>query len=133
VVQLGRRRTAVPAAVLREQRRRDAPIGEEARRLARYFKVSALVALRRVHDIGGLTRDEFWEAYRDELDRLRALDQGDGGNFYLTQAARVSRRFARALVVSTLEGRTLYTDTFRLLGFSKLATFRELGQSLGAA
>jgi hypothetical protein len=123
----------VPGAVLSEEFRRDEPIGEEARRLARYFKVSALVALRRVHDIGGLTRDEFWTAYRDELDRLGAVDKASGGDFYLTQAARVSKRFARALVVSTLEGRTLYTDAFRLLGFSKLATFRELGQSLGMA
>ena len=38
------------------------------------------------------------------------LEKGSGGDFYLTQAARVSKRFARALVVSALEGRTLYAD-----------------------
>jgi Zn-dependent peptidase ImmA (M78 family) len=121
----------VPGAALRQEHRRNEPIGEEARRLARIFKVSALVALRRIHDIGAMSRDEFWTAYGDELERLGAVDKSTGGDFYLTQAARVSKRFARALVVSTLEGRTLYTDAFRLLGFSKLATFRELGQSLG--
>ena len=61
------------------------------------------------------------------------LEKGSGGDFYLTQAARVSKRFARALVVGTLEGRTLYADAFRLLGFSKMATFHELGHSLGVA
>jgi Zn-dependent peptidase ImmA (M78 family) len=123
----------VPAAVLRGQLRHGEPIAEAARRLARHFKVSMLVMLRRIHDIGALTRDDFWVAYREELERIWTVDKRSGGDFYLTQAARVSKRFARALVVSTLEGRTLYTDAFRLLGFSKLATFRELGQSLGVA
>ncbi len=123
----------VPVAVLREQLAVDVAIEELVQRLARYFKVSTLVILRRVHDIGGLSRDEFWAAYRDELDRLGEMDKGSDGNFYLTQAARVSKRFARALVVSTLEGRTLYTDAFRLLGFSKVSTFRELGHNLGVA
>jgi Zn-dependent peptidase ImmA (M78 family) len=123
----------VPAEALRREFRNGAPIGEETQRLARVFKVSTLVALRRIHDIGGLTRDQFWTAYRDELDRMANVEKSSGGDFYLTQAARVSKRFARALVVSTLEGRTLYTDAFRLLGFSKLATFHELGHSLGVA
>ena len=43
----------------------------------------------------------------------------------------ISKRFARALVVSTLEGRTAFTESFRLLGLKKMATFHELGHSLG--
>jgi hypothetical protein len=45
-----------------------------------------------------------------------------GGNYYLTQEARASRRFVQALVVSTLEGQTLYRDAFQLLGIKKEKT-----------
>jgi hypothetical protein len=90
-----------------------------------------LVILRRIHDAGYMTKNDFWAAYKKELDRLLAIIGGSGGNFYLTQAARVSKRFARALIISTLEGQTLHRDAFQLLGFSKFATFRELGNRLG--
>jgi hypothetical protein len=51
--------------------------------------------------------------------------------FYRTQGTRLGRRFARALGISTLEGETLQQDAFRLLGFSKLTTLRQLGNRLG--
>jgi Zn-dependent peptidase ImmA (M78 family) len=121
----------VPRATIGAEYNRETDLGDEVNRLARYFKVSTLVILRRIFDIGGLTREELWQAYEQELTKLHAIPKSSGGNFYLTQAARVSQRFARALVVSTLEGQTLHRDAFRMLGFSKLDTFHELGRSLG--
>jgi Zn-dependent peptidase ImmA (M78 family)/transcriptional regulator with XRE-family HTH domain len=121
----------VPLDLMKQEYRAAAGLLDETSRLARRFKVSTLVILRRIHDVGGLTPQEFWAAYHAEVARLLAIPRASGGNFYLTQAARVSKRFAAALVTSTLEGRTLYNDAFRMLGFSKQATFRELGRSLG--
>ncbi|MCK6480729.1 MAG: XRE family transcriptional regulator [Planctomycetes bacterium] len=123
----------VPLAMFRAEYRRDADLPVEVARLARRFKVSSLVILRRIHDAGGLGRERFWKEYEKELERLLAIPKGSGGDFYLTQAARVSKRFARAIVVSTLEGNTLYRDAFRMLGFSRLETFRALGRSLEVA
>ena len=123
----------VPMAELQQLHDASAPITDEVQKLARAFKVSSLVMLRRLHEAGLLTREATRHAYNDELDRLGQIPKSSGGSFYLTQAARVSKRFARALVVSTLEGQTLHRDAFRLLGFSKLETFKELGRSLGVA
>lgn len=108
----------VPAASLRECYRPDAELRAELDRLVRVFKVSTLVMLRRIYDIGGLSRDELKAAYDQELSRLRTIPRGTGGDFYLTQSARVGKRFARALIASTLEGQTLHRDAFRLLGIS---------------
>jgi len=121
----------VPLSVIRKESRQSDELDVEVSRLARLFKVSTLVILRRIHDAGDISREVLWDAFFAELERLRAIPKGSGGNFYWTQAARVSKRFARALVISTLEGQTLHRDAFRLLGFSKLATFHELGHSLG--
>jgi Zn-dependent peptidase ImmA (M78 family) len=121
----------VPLEVLRAEYDQRTDLRHETDRLARRFKVSALVILRRIHDAGGLTREQLWEAYESELQRLQTIPKGSGRDFYLTLGARVSKRFARALVVSTLEGRSSFTEAFRLLGFKKMATFRDLGRSLG--
>jgi Zn-dependent peptidase ImmA (M78 family) len=123
----------VPLEALQAEYRQRVDWQEECGRLARFFKVSTLVVLRRLHDAGVMSREDLWQAYDEEVARLRSIPRASGGDFYLAQAARVSKRFARALVVSTLEGQTLHRDAFRLLGFSKLETFRELGHSLGVA
>lgn len=122
----------VPLDLIKHDFEKDADLQDELNRLTRRFKVSTLVILRRLYDAGGITLDEFQQIYRQELARLISIvAKGGGGNFYLTQAARVSKRFARALIANTLEGQTLHRDAFRMLGFSKLATFHELGHSLG--
>ena len=109
----------------------EADLRGELDRLARRFKVSTLVVLRRMHDAGSLTGDAYWRAYNAEVERIQELPGGSGGDFYLTLGARVSKRFARAVVSSTLEGRSSFTEAFRLLGFKKMSTFKELSTSLG--
>lgn len=125
----------VPIASLRNAQGSGALSDVELQQLARLFKVSTLVVLRRVHDTGRLTWDDYRAAYRAELERVMALvgEGGSGGNFHNTQPVRVSKTFARALIASTLEGQTLYRDAFRMLGFKKHATFQELGHKLGVA
>jgi Zn-dependent peptidase ImmA (M78 family) len=123
----------VPLGLVQEEYDPSRSLEEEAQRLARRFKVSSLVILRRIHDAGAITKQELRAAYESEVEKLRELPRGGGGDFYLTQAVRTSRRFTRALVISTMEGRTLHRDAFRLLGFKKLSTFQELGRTLGVA
>ena len=121
----------VPLEAVRQEYRARAALHDKTSRLARQFKVSTLVVLRRIRDAGGLTREQFPQAYEEELDRLGAIEKGSGGDFYLTQAARLGKRFARAIVRSTLEGQTSFTEAFRLLGFKKMVTFRRLKSASG--
>ena len=126
----------VPLADLRNELRDGEP-SAAVPRLARAFKVSTLVILRRLLDAKRLDRPSFdaaWEREREQL-RAKALAQGGdgGGNFYRTTLARVGPRFARALAASTLEGQTLYRDAFRMLGISRKDTFDKLCREVGIA
>lgn len=123
----------MPLAALRPELRRGEDVDVALRRLARRFKVSTLVVLRRLLDAGWLDRAAFEAAWTAERGRLRDLADrgGDGGDFYRTTLSRVSRRFARALVESTLEGQTLYRDAFRMLGVARTETFNQIGREVG--
>lgn len=122
----------VPLSALRAELRDKELLDDTLSRLARTFKVSTLVVLRRLLDAGKLDRASFNSAWEQERRRLQKPSKGGGGgNFYHTTIARVSRRFTRALVVSTLEGHTLYRDAFRMLGISRTETFENLGREVG--
>ena len=115
-------------AVLREEYRQNEEPAQALARLARHFKVNALVILRRLRDMGGLTQAGFHKAYEAELERLKSVPKGSGGDFRLTQTDRVGSRFAHAVVTSTLEGGTSFTEAFRLLGCRRTRTFDELAR-----
>lgn len=123
----------MPMAALRATHQSQAPIPQEIQRLAREFKVSTLVALRRLFDAGYMDEATLWQHYREEQERLRSLERSGsaGGDFYNSLGARASKRFARAIVSSTLEGFTSFPDAFRMLGMRKSSTFYEAARELG--
>lgn len=123
----------MPLDALHEAHEPDAPVADEMQRLAHLFKVSSLVALRRLFDAGFIDRETLWQNYRQETARIRALDIGGsgGGDYYRTLAARTGKRFAHAVFSSTLEGQTLFRDAFRMLGMRKTSTFYQAARELG--
>ncbi len=121
----------VPMEAFHAAHERGAELRAELERLARRFKVSTLVILRRMHDAGSLVGARYWEAYEQELAHLREVASGAGGDFYRSVGARARKRFARAVVTSALEGGSSFTEAFRLLGFKRMSTFDQLGRTLG--
>ena len=104
---------------------------QDYRVAARRFGVSAEVALHRLHGVQRIGD----EHYHELLEAVRA-DYGDekrrngGGNYYNTLTARLGRSFATAIVTSTLEGRTGFTESFRMIGTHKREVFDELARHL---
>jgi Zn-dependent peptidase ImmA (M78 family) len=124
----------VPMEELRNEYREYARLTDELDRLARTFKVSTLVILRRVHEAGYLEWPHFRAAYEEEVARVMEFAterNGGGGNFYYTQPLRVSRAFARAVISETLAGRTSYSEAFRMLSIRKTSTFNQMAEQLG--
>lgn len=124
----------MPMQATRAAYRPNMPLPDEIQRLARRFKVSALVVLRRLFDAGFLDETIFWQNYDQESERIANLDRGgssSGGNFYRTFEVRNGKRFARAVIASTLEGQTLFQDAFRMLRVQNSATFYRAAQELG--
>ncbi len=121
----------VPLAHLKDELDPSRPLADELDRLARLYRVSTLVVLRRIFDSGRLSWNEFDDAYSEQMSRVARATGPSGGNFYNTQPVRTSKRFAHAVIADTLEGRTLHRDAFRLLGVRRYNTFRELGHRLG--
>ena len=130
----------VPTDALEERFTPGEPLADALVRLVRAFKVSPPVLLRRLHDAGLLEAlsdvdDEYEALYDASLERLiaeAAAKKGSGGgNFYNTQPVRVSKRFARTLIASTMQGRTSDAAAQQLLGVKSSATMKEMGRRLG--
>ncbi len=97
--------------------------------LAKKYKVSTLVILRRLRDTSllDISDKEYWDVYENEKAKaLTHAKSSTGGNFYNTTPARLGKRFLKALAISTLEGTTLYRDAMRFVHVKNMKSFQAL-------
>lgn len=99
--------------------------------LVQHYRVSTFVVLRRLLDAQHITKATYWEQYNLALEKVRPIQRtGTGGDFYRTLSTRCGKRFSQALIADTLEGKTLFTEAFRLLGVRSTKTFMEAAKKL---
>lgn len=99
--------------------------------VARKFKVSPIVAARRLSDEALISRTRFYEflqSYR--LDEQKRTQKPSGGDFYRTQEVRVGHRFGGAVIRAVRAGKLLYQDAYRLTGLYG-RTFDQFVRELG--
>jgi Zn-dependent peptidase ImmA (M78 family)/transcriptional regulator with XRE-family HTH domain len=85
--------------------------------LANHFKVSPLVAARRVLDVGYIGKSEFFGFYNSYMSRVRTERASkEGGNFYANCDYRIGRPFAEAIARAAKRGNLLFRDAYKLTG-----------------
>ena len=105
---------------------------EPFQKIARRFKVSAIVAARRALDTNLINRETFLNFYRayQSDERRKADRRSEGGDFYANQNLRVGQRFASTVIRAVKEGKLLYSEAYRLTGLYG-RTFEHYAASLG--
>jgi len=110
----------------------------DVQRLASRYKVSRVVVLRRLRTSGFLGRQRYSNLFAQERNEYiarkserEAAGSQSGGNFYNNFFQRTGRHFASAVVASTLEGQTNYTEMSKLLGISSISTFETIVDRVG--
>ena len=109
---------------------------ENSKRLAAYFRVSTLVALRRAKDLGLIPFDTFLAQVDSEYDRYKEIDrkkrerqkkeEKKGGNFWASFELRNGRTFNATVAESLKNRRVSFTEAATLMGVTVAATVRYL-------
>jgi Zn-dependent peptidase ImmA (M78 family)/DNA-binding XRE family transcriptional regulator len=87
-------------------------------KLARSFKVSSIVIIRRAHETGKLTYPEFLDLVREARANLKPVRKPKGGDPERNMRARNSGPLTDAVIKYLRKGRLIYRDAARLLGVS---------------
>jgi len=86
--------------------------------LAKTFKVSQIVAARRLLDAEKITYQDFIQFYNQYLIDLQnaQMNKKGGGNFFNSQNYRVGKSFFSHVNTAAMEGKLLYTEAYKLTG-----------------
>jgi len=126
----------VPEAEFRKQWRGARSTEQNYIVVARYFKVSSLVALRRAKDLNHISLQTFIQAVDEQYEKFRRIDaqkrekqknaEKKGGNFWASFDLRNSATFNAAVVSALRSQKATYTEAASLLGLNLGSTVRYL-------
>ncbi len=123
----------VPARELKERWREVKGTPDAFERVARYFKVSPIVAGRRAMDLRLVNRETFFDFYDayTKRERHRAKAAG-GGDFYNNQNTRLGAAFATSVIRAAMGGRLSFKEAYDLTGLrgGAFQEYAKLGMDL---
>jgi len=99
----------------------------EIDRISHEFKISRIVVARRARDAALLTEAKFNSYYKMIA---ASTTKAAGGNYYLNEQYKHSRRFSITIIQESLAGRTMQRDAMQFLGIKKEATFLKYAREL---
>ena len=106
--------------------------------LAKYFKCSKYVIIRRALDYQKVTSEQYTEIIHilqkqyNNRNVNQLQEKESGGNYYRTLGSKLDHRFVNALAQSAREGRTQYTEVYHLTSTNR-KTFSRLVDEIGGA
>src|SRR5579872_442149 len=126
----------VPRTGFEQLWQRSEDVSTRIRKIASFYRVSAMVVLIRAYELGRMSYLEFSKRMDAEYERFekQAQEQKDdegGGNFWNTFAARTGRLFPNSVVTSLREGQLQYRDAANLLGLKLKTLNKYLKQRVG--
>lgn len=105
----------------------DGDVETKINRLAAHFRCSHSVIVRRCLDNGFISQSDYANLQSKARLLAQKADKGSGGDYWATLLTRADHRFLKALEASINEGRTPYTEAFRLTN-TNLSTFEPMMQ-----
>ncbi|MDY0164966.1 MAG: ImmA/IrrE family metallo-endopeptidase [Thermoguttaceae bacterium] len=125
----------VPRRKLLERWQEAQATGKPFQTIARWCKVSPVVAARRALDLRLISKAQFFVFYEQDQEDWRhrkaeeKVRKKGGPNFYDVQDVRLGRRFAYAVVRAAREGRLLFREAYQLTDL-KGQTFNQYADRL---
>lgn len=109
---------------------------ERIEKTAKAFRCSRFVVARKAFDCGKISQNVYNQIIRELTETYKAwqekqkADRNSGGNYYRNLASKMDLHFVAALARSTSEGRTQYTEAYRLTNTNR-KTFGKLLEEIG--
>lgn len=111
---------------------------DKIEKIARSFRCSRFVVARKALDHGKISREIYEQIVKELTNQFKEWQErqkeskGTGGDYYRNLASKIDRNFVTALARSASEGRTQYTEIYRLTNTNR-KTFGRLLETVGGA